>query len=91
MASVSRRVREFGTLKALGWRAHLTVTVIGPPGAGGPPGGVMPVPVHFSAPVSPGIIALAVALGIAGGLLAGTLGAWRAALLRPATALAQVG
>jgi len=51
----------------------------------------MPVPVHFSAPVSPGIIALAVALGIAGGLLAGTLGAWRAARLRPATALAQVG
>ena len=51
VASVSRRVREFGTLKALGWRAHLTVTVIGPPGAGGPPGGSCPFP-FTSAPRS---------------------------------------
>ncbi len=50
-----------------------------------------PVLVHFSAPVSLGIIALAVALGILGTLLAGTLGAWRAAQLRPATALSRIG
>jgi putative ABC transport system permease protein len=129
LAGVSKRVREFGTLKALGWRASqivaqilgesaavgiagalagvgagytgaalvaafgptLNVTVIAPPGAAGTAGGVKPVPVHFSAPVSPGIVALAVALGITGGLLAGALGGWRAARLRPAAALAQVG
>ena len=128
LAGVTRRVREFGTLKAMGWRAGrivaqvlgesvatgiagalagigvgfagaalvaalgpmLTVTVITPPGAGGPPGGLTPVPVHFSAPVSPGIVALAVALGITGGVLAGALGGWRAARLRPAAALSRV-
>jgi putative ABC transport system permease protein len=124
LAGVTRRVRELGTLKALGWRAGrivaqilgesaavgivgalagigvgfagaalvtalgptLTVSVIGAPG-----GGAKTVPVQFSAPVSPGIVALAVALGIAGGLLAGALGGWRAARLRPAAALARVG
>ena len=129
LAGVTRRVREFGTLKALGWRAcritaqvlgesvatgiagalagigagfagaalvtalgpTLTVTVITPPGAAGPPGGLTSVPVHFSAPVSPGIVALAVALGITGGLLAVALGGWRAARLRPAAAMTQVG
>jgi putative ABC transport system permease protein len=129
LAGVSRRVREFGTLKALGWRADrivaqvlgesvavgiagalagigvgfagaalvatlgptLSVTVITPPGAGGPPGGSMPIPVHFSAPVLPGMAALAAALGIAGGVLAGALGGWRAARLRPAAAMAQTG
>jgi putative ABC transport system permease protein len=127
LAGVTQRVTEFGTLKALGWRAGritiqvlgeaaavgiagalagvgigfagaalvtalgptLTVTVIGATGAGGPQD--KPVPVHFSAPVSPAIVALAVALGVAGGLLAGALGGWRAARLRPAAALAQVG
>jgi putative ABC transport system permease protein len=136
LASVARRVREFGTLKALGWTARMiTVQVLtetaavgvagtlagvafgcagaallsalGPtltvsvsalpavppspkamPGAPGPDG---PVPVHFSAPISPGIVALAVALGILGTLLAGALGAWRAARLSPATALSQIG
>jgi putative ABC transport system permease protein len=136
LASVTRRVREFGTLKALGWPAReitaqvLTetatvgiagtlagvtlgfagtalVSALGPtltinvtalpsfdpapkaaPGALGHDGSV---PVHFSAPISPGIIALAVALGILGTLLAGALGAWRAARLSPATALSRVG
>ena len=129
LAGVTRRVREFGTLKALGWRAGrlvaqvlgesaavgaagalagvgvgfagaalvtalgptLTVTVIGAPGAAGPRGGATPVPVHFNAPVSPGVVALAAVLGVAGGLLAGALGGWRSARLRPAAALAQVG
>jgi putative ABC transport system permease protein len=127
LAGVTRRVTEFGTLKALGWRAGritaqvlgeaaavgiagalagvgvgfagaalvtalgptLTVTVIGTAAAGGPQD--EPVPVHFSAPVSPDIVVLAVALGVAGGLLAGALGGWRVARLRPAAALAQVG
>jgi putative ABC transport system permease protein len=136
LASVTRRVREFGTLKALGWTARMItaqvltetatvgisgtlagvafgcagaalVSALGPtltvnvtalpsvppspkatPGVPGPDG---PFPVHFSAPISPGIVALAVALGILGTLLAGTLGAWRAARLSPATALSLIG
>ncbi len=135
LASVARRVREFGTLKALGWPARritaqvltetaaigvagtlagvalgyagaailaaigptLTVNVTGfadaVPGPGGPPKtpGHGPVAVHFSAPISPGIVALAVGLGLLGALLAGALGAWRAARLDPATALSRVG
>jgi putative ABC transport system permease protein len=136
LASVTRRVREFGTLKALGWPTRrvtaqvltetavvgvagtlagvalgyagtalasvlgpiLTVNVTGfagtspsstgPPKALGPDG---PVAVHFSAPISPGIVALAVGLGILGTLLAGALGGWRAARLSPASALSRVG
>jgi putative ABC transport system permease protein len=136
LASVTRRVREFGTLKALGWPARMItaqvltetaavgvagtlagialgfagtalVSALGPtltvdvtalpsgvpspkatPGALGPDG---PVPVHFSAPISLGIIALAVALGVLGTVLAGALGAWRATRLSPATALSRVG
>jgi putative ABC transport system permease protein len=37
------------------------------------------------------VVALAIALGIAGGLLAGALGSWRAARLRPTAALAHAG
>ena len=51
--------------------------------------GLVAVPVHFSAPISPRIVALAVALGILGALLAGALGAWRAARLSPAAALTK--
>jgi putative ABC transport system permease protein len=132
LASVTRRVREFGTLKALGWPAReitaqvltetatvgiagtlagvalgfagtalvsalgptLTINVTALPTFGPEPGALGhdgSVAVHFSAPVSPGIIALAVALGILGTLLAGSLGAWRAARLSPATALSRVG
>jgi putative ABC transport system permease protein len=136
LASVTRRVREFGTLKALGWTARMItvqvlaetatvgvagtlagvalgcagaalVSALGPtlsvsvtqlPGiAASPtatsaaPGPDGPVPVHFGAPISPGIVALAVALGILGTLLAGALGAWGAARQSPATALARVG
>ena len=150
VTAVSRRVREFGTLKALGWPArritaqvlgeslaigiagalagtglgyaaaavisrlarNLTATVAAAPGhtepkgfiAGGNartgehffhsldfPGTYNSLPVHFSAPVAFSVVALAIALGIAGGLLAGALGSWRAARLRPTAALAHAG
>ena len=164
LSAVSRRVREFGTLKALGWRSRrvigqvmgesLTLGIIGgavgiglgflgsaivarmaPPltadvglttgsatpggarafgGFGGGPGGggfggggagggggfggrgfrpaaaVHPAAVHMAAPVTVNIIILAVVLAVAGGLIAGILGGWRAARLRPAAALARV-
>jgi ABC-type antimicrobial peptide transport system permease subunit len=152
MSAVSRRVREFGTLKALGWRtrrvvgqvmgealtmgliggiagvalgfagAHLvsalapplTATTslstrapggagsFGPPGGGAaPPGGgggfrglaaagshTVSVPLNTTVTLS--VVLLAVLLAIAGGLIAGSFGGWRAARLRPAAALAQV-
>jgi ABC-type antimicrobial peptide transport system permease subunit len=172
MAAVSRRVREFGTLKALGWKSRriigqvmgeaVTMGIIGgaigigigfagaelvsklspklsavvgqttgtatPGGArqfgaggtgaggtggtgfggggtggggfagrGGGAGGFQraatashTVGVHLSAAVSGNIIVLAVLLAVAGGLIAGIFGGWRAARLRPAAALAKV-
>jgi ABC-type lipoprotein release transport system permease subunit len=162
MSAVSRRVREFGTLKALGWRSRrivgqvlgesITIGIIGgiggivlgfagaalvshiappltattglatgtatPGGArafagGGPPGGgggfgggggggggggfrrlaadaSNAVTVHLNAEVTLAAVALAVVLAIAGGLIAGGFGGWRAARLRPADALARV-
>ena len=165
MAAVSRRVREFGTLKALGWRSRrivlqvmgesIAIGIIGgvigvalglagaelvnklaPPlkasvgsttgsatpggvrqfggaggagggfgGAGGAGGGggggfggfrraaadtAHTVAVHLTAPVTIEVIVLAVVLAIAGGVIAGSFGGWRAARLRPAAALAKV-
>jgi ABC-type antimicrobial peptide transport system permease subunit len=166
MAAVSRRVREFGTLKALGWRSRrivgqvmgeavaigiiggvvgvalglagaelvtklshpLTATVGqttgsatpggaqqfgfgGAGGAGGAPGGggtggsgggspfaafrnaetaAHTVAVHLVASVSGSVIILAVVLAVAGGIIAGVFGGWRAARLRPADALSKV-
>ena len=140
MAAVTRRVREFGTLKALGWRSRRIVgQVIGESLAIGVVGGVAgvalgyggtalidklapklsaivaansapasvsgiagklaqqisgasthPVYVTLTAPVTLSAILLAVVLAVAGGLLAGIFGGWRAARLRPATALARV-
>ena len=146
MAAVSRRVPEFGTLKALGWRSRRIVgqvlgesvgtgllgaalgvglgfagvaiidkiapklsATIPTAGGGGPqtqvagPGaGTGPISssgsaashatiaVPMSASVTAGAIVLAVLLAIAGGLLAGSFGGWRAARLRPAAALARV-
>jgi putative ABC transport system permease protein len=166
-AAVTRRVREFGTLKALGWTSRrvvgqvvgeaLVIGVIGgavgvglgflgstlvtklaPPltaqvgaatgtatpggartftGGGGFPGGGFPgggagsggsgssgggffhhlttastpvVHVPLTAPVTLGAILAAVLLAVAGGLIAGGFGGWRAARLRPAAALARV-
>ena len=140
LAAVARRAREFGTLKALGWRSRriiaqvlgesLTVGILG--GAAGVGLGygaaraitaIAPslsatvgttsssgsqsgapflgghvseataphtVPVHLTAPVPPGVIIVAVALAVAGGLLSGSFGSWRIAQLRPAAALARV-
>jgi putative ABC transport system permease protein len=163
MSAVARRVREFGTLKALGWRSRRIIWqvmgesvavgiaggVVGvllglggaqlvdklaPPlkasvgssatgsatpggarqftaggtgfgggatggGAGGggfggfrraTPAAAHTVAVHLTAPVTIGIIVLAVVLAIAGGVIAGSFGGWRAARLRPAAALAKV-
>jgi ABC-type antimicrobial peptide transport system permease subunit len=141
MAAVSRRVREFGTLKAIGWRTRrvvaqvvgeglalgilggvaglvlgiaaaaaisavapsLTATVgstfatagsFGPfGGAAGPRpfGGAQSVLVHLTAPLQTHTIIVALLLALAGGLVAGGFGAWRAARLRPADALRSVG
>ncbi|HEX3493283.1 MAG TPA: ABC transporter permease [Streptosporangiaceae bacterium] len=136
VSAVSRRVREFGTLKAIGWTSRriigqvigeaLVIGVIGgaagvaigygtaaivqavaPPltattttsssgasaHAGGfarPAAATHTISVHLTAPVTLGAIALAVLLAIAGGLLAGSFGGWRAARLRPAAALSRV-
>jgi putative ABC transport system permease protein len=163
MAAVTRRVREFGTLKALGWRSRRIIGQVmgesiaiglvggvvgvalgfagatlvtkltspltaspgqttgsatpggaqtfgggfggggGAAGGGGGFGGARPggffgraaadaqsVAVHLSAPVTIGAVVLAVLLAVAGGLIAGCFGGWRAARLRPAAALSRV-
>jgi putative ABC transport system permease protein len=146
MAAVARRVPEFGTLKALGWRSGRIVSqvlgesvgtgiiggalgvglgfagvaiidkiapklsatvpsatggglqtqVAGPGGGAGPVSGAGPAASHatiavpMSASVTVGAIVLAVLLAVAGGLLAGSFGGWRAARLRPTAALARV-
>ncbi|WP_089099159.1 ABC transporter permease [Streptomyces hyaluromycini] len=145
-SAVSRRVREFGTLKALGWKSGrvtrqvigeamvnglvggalgiglglvgaYVVTAISPTldasvgsgggggtggggfGGGGGGGGFAGGPgrqaaktleVALTAPVSVTTIALAVGLAVAGGLIAGAFGGWRASRLRPADALRRV-
>jgi len=164
LSAVSRRVREFGTLKAIGWRSRrivgqvmgesVTLGLIGglvgvalgfagaelvtrlsrplsatvgqttgsatPGGArqfgfgggggggfggagGGGGGGSFgsaaraaaaanhTVTVHLGATVTTEIIVLAVVLAVAGGIIAGMFGGWRAAQLRPADALSKVG
>ncbi|MGO9078821.1 MAG: ABC transporter permease [Streptosporangiaceae bacterium] len=150
MSAVSRRVREFGTLKALGWHSRRVIgQVVGEAVAIGIVGGIVgaglgflgaalvshvspalsaSVPqttgtatpggarafgggfggtgagrfgraataaaqstsVHLTAQVTIGVVLLAVLLSVAGGLIAGAFGGWRAARLRPAAALARV-
>ncbi|MEW1773721.1 ABC transporter permease [Streptomyces sp. NPDC086777] len=144
-SAVSRRVREFGTLKALGWKSGrvtrqvigeamvnglvggalgialglvgaYVVTEISPTlqaslggGGGGAGGGgfggvgggggfgggpgrqaAKTLEVALTAPVSVTTIVLAVGLAVAGGLIAGAFGGWRASRLRPADALRRV-
>lgn len=135
-AAVSRRVREFGTLKAIGWHTRRIVgQVMGEGLALGLAGGVAGIAlgiigaevisavspslsatvgpsfqgagafagtfgragaasrtvlVHMTAPLQGGTIGLAVVLALAGGLVAGAFGSWRAARLRPAAALRRV-
>jgi ABC-type antimicrobial peptide transport system permease subunit len=140
VSAVSRRVREFGTLKALGWKGRrivgqvlgesMVVGIIGavlgvalgiagarliaafspalkatlgsttqmpagaPPGAGAAMsalgGAAQSVTVHLTTPVSLQLVGIAVALALAGALVAGALGGWRASRLRPADALRRV-
>ena len=139
IAAVTRRVREFGTLKALGWRSRrviaqvmgesavigvfggllgvgvgflgsaiidgvaptLSATVVTATGqhlVSSTPGGssvtdptiTRTVPIAMSAPVTVDAVLLAVLLAVIGALLAGSLGSWRIAQLRPADALARV-
>ncbi|MGY0069419.1 ABC transporter permease [Streptomyces sp. QTS137] len=141
-SAVSRRVREFGTLKALGWKSGrvtgqvvgeavvhgliggalgialglagaYAVTALSPTlqaelagggagaggrgGMGGPGGGgpgqeaaAKTLEVALTAPVGLTTVALAVGLAVAGGLVAGAFGGWRASRLRPADALRRV-
>jgi putative ABC transport system permease protein len=143
IAAVGRRIREFGTLKALGWRSRrimgqvmgeslaigvagailgvglglgatavinaiaprVSATVGEDPGSAAPqnvsnngsgvtrtavPGYDHTVAVHLTAPITITVILLAVVLALVGGLIAGSFGSWRAARLRPATALSRV-
>jgi len=145
---VTRRTREFGTLKAIGWSNRRVVgqvageslaqgliggaaglalglvgiwvvnvvspTLGGSAGtttpdsaalAGGPRGGdattggpfgaaigdaTATAEVVLNAPVTVSVIAVAIGLAVLGGLLAGAIGGWRAARLRPAEALRSV-
>jgi ABC-type antimicrobial peptide transport system permease subunit len=48
------------------------------------------VTVYLHAPISVSLLAVAIALAVAGGLIAGGLGGWRAARLSPADALRRV-
>ncbi|MET0830052.1 MAG: ABC transporter permease [Microbacterium sp.] len=147
ISGVSRRTREFGTLKAIGWSngrvvgqvagesvaqgllggavglamgltgiwvinlisptistAPSAVTMGGPggdtvtnagPGGGGPGfGGLLQqagaTDVVLNAPITIWVIVAAIGLSIAGGLIAGAFGGWRAARLSPAEALRSV-
>jgi ABC-type lipoprotein release transport system permease subunit len=134
LSAVGRRVRELGTLRAIGWSSLLSVRqVLGESLVIGLLGGVVGVaigvgaleaivqllpplqavaPATSSAPTlfgmgavtrpiaesvrlqasaSPSIAGLAILLAVAGGLLAGGGGALRAARLRPADALRDLG
>jgi ABC-type antimicrobial peptide transport system permease subunit len=132
LSSVAKRVRELGTLKAIGWRQRTVVrqivgesavvgllggvlgAIIGV-GAAALAAGLMPSleaststssgglfgvgavtrvtsnSISLTAPVSLGLLLGALALAVVGGLVAGTVGALRAARLRPADALRELG
>ena len=133
LSSVNKRIRELGTLKAIGWPQRLVIRqVTGEALAEGALGGLLgvalgvggaalvsafaptleatvaqaaqtgPVPfgqgrvtagsthVALQAPVDAGLIVLALALALLGGLVAGAIGGTRAARLRPAEALRSV-
>ncbi|MET0734360.1 MAG: ABC transporter permease [Microbacterium sp.] len=145
ISGVSRRTREFGTLKAIGWSngrvvgqvageslvqgliggvaglviglagiwainlisptissapagptvqggpAGMTQTGGGPTFSGGGPFSQGTTDVVLNAPFSLWIVLAAVGLAVAGGLIAGAFGGWRAARLSPVEALRSVG
>jgi ABC-type antimicrobial peptide transport system permease subunit len=137
LSSVAKRVREIGTLRALGWSKGRVVGQIvtettgigllgGALGVGlgylasiavaqfspqltattqGVAAGASTVSslfgqvggqavtrnVQLTAPITAGTIALGMACALMGGLLAGTIGGWRAARLSPAVALRDLG
>jgi putative ABC transport system permease protein len=123
-AAVTRRVREFGTLKALGWSGRRIITqvmseslaigvigaaigialgfagaslvdVIAPrlsatvPASSGASNTTTAV-VRLAAHISLTAVAAAIVLALAGALIAGSTGAWRATRLQPAIAFAEV-
>jgi putative ABC transport system permease protein len=133
LSSVGKRVRELGTLKALGWTQWLVVRqVVGESLAQGLLGGLLGVvlgilvavsigafgptltassstgggdgffglgevttrtvtdQVALTAPIAVGVLIAGFLLAVAGGLIAGAAGAFRASRLRPADALRQV-
>jgi ABC-type antimicrobial peptide transport system permease subunit len=84
---------------ALGINLDATVAAEEPAGGFGPPGagpfgqGAVETgssTVTLGAPVDPGLLLLAIALAVVGGLIAGAVGGGRAARLRPAEALRSV-
>jgi len=135
ISGVSRRTREFGTLKAIGWSnsrvvgqvagesvvqgllggaAGLVLGLAGiwainlisptissaPAASQGAPGGApgfardlaaTTTDIVLSAPVTIWVVVAAIGLAVAGGLIAGAFGGWRAARLSPAEALRSVG
>ncbi len=141
ISGVTRRTREFGTLKAIGWSNGRVVGQVagesviqgliggaiglavglagiwiinlisptisstaastgqaGPGQGGGPMGGGFggmaqqaAADVVLHAPITLWVVAAAVGIAIAGGLIAGAFGGWRAARLSPAEALRSVG
>jgi ABC-type antimicrobial peptide transport system permease subunit len=132
LSSIGKRVREIGTLKALGWTQRRVIRqVVGESFAQGVVGGLLGVvlgsiiaaligefgptlsatsstgggavasalglggrtitdKIPLTAPISIVVLLIGFGLALAGGLLAGTAGAFRAARLRPADALRTV-
>jgi putative ABC transport system permease protein len=75
----------------------LTATIANGPSFEGPGGAadggdpfLRTISVALHAPISASLVAAAVGLALAGGLIAGMFGGWRAARLRPADAMRQV-
>lgn len=136
LSSVAKRVREIGTLRALGWTRRRVVGQLLTETAGiGILGGVLGVALGYvasyaverlspdlsatsdgvaagassvgslfhqqggavtrsvalTAPITLSTIAIGMACALAGGLLAGAIGGWRAARLSPAVALRDLG
>jgi putative ABC transport system permease protein len=138
LSSIAKRVREIGTLRAIGWSKGrvvrqvlaetiaiallggvigvalgfaaaaavgtfsppLTASTTGVPGLAGSTlsslfgqatQAAKTTTLSLTAPVHASTLALGVAFAVVGGLLAGTVGGWRAARMSPAEALRNVG